>query len=468
MPSRPRSPAKPCEQVGGALNSILARVLALTFGLLILTLGALIIIMQTPVSGRIFDRAISESADSIAELVWLIETSPPEAEGAILSTYASRSRSAWIASGFAGGLASDGKRQALLTGTDAAVAKRLRGRDIRFDLVGALELARRRGSEPGLFYNTASALHIAIALDDGRVLNLWLAPSIFYTEAAYAPYFLLAAVLVVTVLLGFALRWVIMRPIRALEHDAERVGLAETAVPVSETGPLELRRLAQALNRMRLRLDGLVREREQIMVAIAHDIRTGLTKLRLRTDGKEHVTVAEIEPDLVQMERLLSDMMAYARAEQPVAQHELIELRSFIAGLAKKAPQSIDVIQDNASDPFTIAGSRLAIARMAENLLENARAYGNGWIGLCITRDAGGLTIAVEDDGPGIPESQLGRVFEPFFRGEGSRNKKTGGTGLGLGIARAIAHTHGAQIRLSNRAAGGLRAEVAFPAAMSM
>lgn len=449
-------------------NSILARVLGLTFGLLVLVLAALIVVMQTPLSGRVFDRAISESADGITELVWLIETSPTEVEGAIFSTYVSRSRVAWINDGFDAQLAADSARQALLTGTDNAVAERLRDRDIRFDEVGALELARRSGANPDLFYNSSSTLHIAIALEDGRVLNIWLAPSIIYTEPPYGPVFFFALVLVVTALLGFALHWVIMRPIRALEHDAERVGLAETAVPVSETGPLELRRLAKALNRMRLRLDGLIREREQIMVAIAHDIRTGLTKLRLRTDGRDNVPVAEIEPDLVQMERLLSDMMAYARAENPVAEHELIELRSFFVRLAEAAPQSIDIFQDNASDSFTIAGSRLAIARMVENLLENARRYGKGWIGLNIARDAVGLKIAVEDDGPGIPENQLERVFEPFVRGEGSRNKATGGTGLGLGIARAIAHTHGAQIRLSNRAQGGLRAEVVFPAAMSM
>lgn len=165
--------------MGRVFNSILARVLVLTFGLLVLTLAALIVMMQTPVSGRIFDRAITESADGIAELVWLIETSPPEAEGAILSTYASRSRIAWILGGFSRELASDRRRQALLTVADTAVAERLRARDIRFDLVGALELARRRGANPDLFYNTSSALHVAIALEDGRVLNIWLAPSIF-------------------------------------------------------------------------------------------------------------------------------------------------------------------------------------------------------------------------------------------------------------------------------------------------
>lgn len=454
--------------MGGMFNSILARVLVLTFGLLVLTLAVLVGIMQTPISGRIFDRAITESTDGITKLVWLIETSPPEAEGAILSTYASRSRIAWIADKFSKDLAIDRRRQALLTGADTAVAERLRKREMRFDLVGALELARRRNANSALFYNSSSTLHIAIGLGDGRVLNIWLAPSIFYTEAPYALYFLLALVLVVTVLLGFALHRVIMRPILALEHGAENVGLAETAVPILETGPRELRRLAAALNRMRLRLDGLVREREQIMVAIAHDIRTGLTKLRLRTDGRDDVPVAEIEPDLAQMERLLSDMMAYARAENPVAEHELIELRSFVTTLAEVSPQTIHVAQDEASDQFVIAGSRLAISRMFENLFENARRYGGGWIGLCIERDSAGVTVAVEDNGPGLPENQLDRVFEPFFRGEVSRNKATGGTGLGLGIARAIAHTHGAQIRLSNRAQGGLRAEVTFPTAMGM
>ncbi|MFU7527380.1 ATP-binding protein [Qipengyuania sp. ASV99] len=449
-------------------NSILARVLALTFGLLVLTLAALILIMQTPLSGRVFDRAISDSADGITELVWLIETSPTEVEGAILSTYASRSRVAWIDDSFDAALAADGARQTLLIGIDSAVAERLRERDIRFGEFGALELARMRGANPDLFYNSSSTLHIAIALEDRRVLNIWLSPSIIYTERPYGLIFLVALLLVVTGVLGFALHYVIMRPIRALELDAERVGLAETAVPVSETGPLELRRLAHALNRMRLRLDGLIREREQIMVAIAHDIRTGLTKLRLRTDGRDTIPVAEIESDLAQMEHLLSDMMAYARAESPVVEHELIELRAFLAKLAEAAPQHVDVIQDNPLDPFTIAGSRLAISRMFENLLANARAYGKGWVGLRLERDAEGLRIAVEDNGPGIPEAQLDRVFEPFFRGEGSRNRATGGTGLGLGIARAIAHTHGAQIRLSNRAAGGLRAEVVFPAAMGM
>ncbi len=449
-------------------NSILARVLAMTFGLLVLAIAGLFVIMQTPISGRIFDRAITESAGSIAELVLLIETSPKEAEGAILSTYASRSRIAWIIHVFPKDLAFDRNRQALLTGADTAVAKRLRGRDIRFDVVGAFELAGRSGADQKLFSKPSSALHIGIALKDSRVLIIWLVPSLFFTDPVYGPYLLLALILVLTALLGFSLYWVIMRPVRALERDAERVGLAETAVPVSEEGPRELRRLSQALNRMRLRLGSLIREREQLMIAIAHDIRTGLTKLRLRTDGKDYVSIAEIEPDLIQMERLLSDMMAYARAETPVAQHELIELCAFFAALAEAAPQSIDVTRDNASDPFTIAGSRLALTRMMENLLENARRYGNGWVGLSIVRETSGLTIAVEDDGPGLPENQLDRVFEPFFRGEGSRNKATGGTGLGLGIARAIAHTHGAGIRLFNRTQGGLRAEVVFPAAVSM
>lgn len=120
-----------------------------------------------------------------------------------------------------------------------------------------------------------------------------------------------------------------------------------------------------------------------------------------------------------------------------------------MAELAEGAPQPIEYDQANAEDPFTIAGSHLALTRMFENLFENARRYGDGWVGVSLHRDAAGLRIALEDNGRGLPETELERVIAPFVRGEASRNKTTGGTGLGLGSARAIAQTHGAEIRLS-------------------
>ena len=166
------------------------------------------------------------------------------------------------------------------------------------------------------------------------------------------------------------------------------------------------------------------------------------------------------------MERLLSDMMAYARAENPVAEHELIDLCRFAAGLAQAAPYPVAIAHDGAPESFTIAGNRTALSRLFENLLENARRYGGGSITLRLSRVAHGLAIAIEDEGPGLSPHELKHAFEPFFRGESSRNRGTGGTGLGLGIACAIAHTHGARIDLSNRAGGGLCARLVFPDAL--
>jgi signal transduction histidine kinase len=392
----------------------------------------------------------------------LLETSAPEAEDAVLSIYASRSRAARITPGFATDLRADGERRDLLVQDDSAVTERLRNRDIRFRTLGLFELRALLKSEPLRPYYAASALYMAIGLKDGRVLNLWLAPSIFYTDGPYGFALLTAVIAIVTIVLGLALHWVVMRPIRALEHDAEIVGLAETAVPVSETGPRELRRLSRALNRMRFRLAGLVREREQIMVAIAHDIRTGLTRLRLRMDAHDMLSPRIIEPDIAQMEHLLADMMAYARAETPGNALELIELCELVSGLVEAAPYGI-LLDRNETDRFFVAGNAVALTRLFDNLFENARRYGAGHVEVRIAKASDGLVVDVLDDGPGIPVEEMERIFEPFVRGESSRNRETGGTGLGLAIARAIAQTHGAAITLTNRPAGGLCARTFFP-----
>lgn len=454
------------ERLTGALSSIFARIMAITFVLLLVSVGLLTALLQTPLSERLFNRAIAESAQGVGELVWLLETSPPEAEDAVLSIYASRSRAARITPGFDADMPRDAARRQVLVRDDNAVIERLRGRDIRFQTLGLFDLRALLRREPLQPYYAASALHMAIALEDGRVLNLWLAPSIFYTDGPYAAVFLIAVIAVVTLLLGLAIYWVIMRPIRALERDAEIVGLAATAIPVSETGPRELRRLSRALNRMRSRLAGLVREREQIMVAIAHDIRTGLTKLRLRMDTSDRLTPQELEPDIAQMEHLLADMMAYARAENQVTGPELVEIGGLVSRLARAAPYPVQLEHDSATE-FHLAGNPLALTRLFENLLENARRYGSGVIAIRIETADDGLTIDILDDGPGIPAHEMERIFDPFVRGESSRSRETGGTGLGLAIARAIAHAHGAEITLSNRAKGGLCARTFFARALA-
>ncbi|MBY0448431.1 MAG: hypothetical protein K2P95_07050 [Hyphomonadaceae bacterium] len=408
---------------------------------------------------------MADNSDSIAELVWLMEHSPREIEPFILSAYHGGFRVAAIDSGFAEGLEQRPRMRGLLVRGDSDVASRLEDRDIRFQTLGALQLQTRLRQYGAGRMRAATALHVAIGLSDGRVLNVWLAPAL---TLGRQPILLAAAGLVVLLFalaLGLASAAVTLRPIHLLEQDAARVELGEAGAAVSETGPAELRRVSAALNRMRARLTALIREREQMVAAIAHDVRTGLTRIRLRMDERGAVSAEEIESDVAQMEALISDMLAYARAEMPSGLQELIRLDSFVADASKAAPHPVDFRPSGLED-FVIVGDPVALRRLLENLIENGRRYGGGAIAVRVIANEGGREVRIEDNGPGLPEDQLESVFEPFYRGEASRNRATGGTGLGLGIARAIARAHGATLKLANRPEGGLAAILHFPASL--
>ncbi|MEO1731374.1 MAG: ATP-binding protein [Pseudomonadota bacterium] len=446
-----------------AFNSILVRVFALAAGTILLLIAATAVVFQTPLSDRFFDQSLQANARPMAQLVWLLETSSRTAEPAILSTYNGGSQIADITPDFMFEPDEDRDAKGILVNSAGEGYADFSERDIRSKVLRFSDLNPVLPNGQSAPYTAASALQVSIRLKDDRVLNVWLAPSGLITGRQNAFGFFFGSLAFCTLMVSLGVYLLIMRPVRLLERDAELVGLAETSVPITETGPRELRRLVAALNRMRSRLSGMIREREQIMVAIAHDIRTGLTKLRLRIENQSDVQDPNIERDLGQMESLISDMLAYARAESPVIEHELIELRGFLLGLAQAAPFDVEVWQDNPQDDFAIAGSKIGMTRLFENLLENARRYGGGWVGLKIQRTSQDLAIAIEDNGPGIAPEELEYVFDPFYRAERSRNRATGGTGLGLGIARAIAHSHGAQISLTNRSEGGLKTTVTFP-----
>lgn len=443
-------------------SSLVVQVTALTLAALLFVLITLIVVAQTPLAQWIFPRALSENAGSIAELVWLVESSPEELHPFILTAYQSGGRFTAISAEFADGLTARPAMAGSLSNAESEVAARLLGRDIRFQSLGAIGLQRRLAQQNLDRMSRASALHIAIELKDERVLNVWLAPTISLARGSVALIVLIGIVALFAIALGLAIASVMLRPIRRLEQDAENVELGAFGGAVTETGPLEMRRLTAALNRLRDRLSGLIREREQIIAAIAHDVRTGLTRIRLRMDAQDQIAADEIEGDLSQMEALISDMLAYARAESPIGQQELLGLKDFVETLATDFPHKIKLLGAPADD-FVIAGDPVALRRLFENLIENARRYGGGEITVRFAPTADGLEICIDDNGDGLPEDQLESLFEPFQRGEASRNRATGGTGLGLGIARAIARAHGASLRLENRVYGGLSAIVHFP-----
>lgn len=463
-------------------GSIVAQVTALTFGALVLWFVLVIAIAQTPLIGWIFPKALSDNARSIGELVWLVESFPEESEYFILSAYRGSSRTAWVSEGFPPGARANPAIRAHLKDLSTDATARLADRDIRFKQLKLWELRRQAGlsdetttaavsttpREDLTTVRAAAALQIAIQLRDGRVLNVRLAPSVHLAERPVVFAAIVVFALVFAVVFSMALASVTLRPIRSLERDAERVGLAEIGSGVSETGPAELRRLTQAFNRMRARLASLIQEREQMVAAIAHDIRTGLTRVRLRIDAKGSVSPDDLESDLSQMEALITDMLAYARAESPSGPRELINLASFVDDVLNAAPTPIDYTPrcEGAGGDFVIAGDPVGLRRLLDNLMENARRYGGGDVGVVVVQDAAGLELRVEDNGPGLPEAMLEAVFEPFLRAEGSRSRDSGGSGLGLSIARAIARAHGASLHLENRPQGGLAAVIRFPSAV--
>lgn len=443
-------------------SSIVVKVTALTVAAFMIMLAGLMLLTQTPIVHALFPRTLADNAGSIAELVWLLDTSPEELQPFILSAYQGGYRAAAISDEFSEGLRPRADMKTTLANAESDVSRRLQDRDVRFQTLSALPLQARLKETQDVSLQVLAAIQVAVELDDGRVLDVWLAPAVTLRRqpTRFLVFGLMLALFAAA--LGFAVAAVTLRPIRRLEQDAARVELGDDGATIAETGPIELQRISAALNRMRSRLSGLIREREQMVAAIAHDVRTGLTRIRLRMDDRGEVSADEIEGDVAMMETLISDMLVYARAESPSGPQELVRLAEFVGKVAAATPVPVSLSLPEGDD-FMIVGDPIALRRLFENLIENSRRYGGGDITIRVTSQEGGRQVRIEDDGPGLPEDQIEAVFEPFRRGESSRNRSTGGIGLGLGIARAIARTHGATLRVENRLEGGLAAVVDFP-----
>ncbi|MEL6364244.1 MAG: ATP-binding protein [Pseudomonadota bacterium] len=446
------------------LGSMFAQVTALVLGACTAALMTLVLFAQTPAVFELLPMGLADNADSIAELVWLVEQVPEDIEPYVLAVYEGGGRTATIRSDFddARFVPSARLRRILNQGESDAIS-RLADRDIRFRRIGLRELRSARSDDGSAAPVAASMFQISIELNDGRVLEIRMRPATFFAERSFFLLIAIVCVVAVAAAVGLALAAIAFRPLQRLEREAEAIGGVDAPARLSESGPTEIRRVAAAINRMRSRLGELTREREHMASAVAHDIRTGITRIRLRSSAAETIDAASIESDLAQMERLTSDMLAYARAEEPSAPREIINLREFVADIAADCPMCKDPAQLLSTRQFQIVGDPVALRRLFHNLLENARRYAGGVASIRMERADGGLIVSVEDDGPGMPEDELENAFQPFQRGETSRSKDTGGTGLGLGIARSIARAHGANLTLRNRPGGGLSACVVFP-----
>lgn len=308
-------------------------------------------------------------------------------------------------------------------------------------------------------------LRISVPLDDGGWLNV---VARFPRTDVQAPPAILGATLVSLVLILAAL-WLGLRrittPLRQLADAADRVDLDGTLPAMPTDGPREVRALSDALERMNARLAGMAADRTRMLAALGHDLRSPITALRVRA---EMVDDAETRDRMVatldEMQDMVESTLAYARGvstDQPMEDADIAALLRDLAGELSETGPAIAF----AASPPVIARVRLTPMRRAlRNVLENAQRYGGG--AQMTLRDAGGtVEIMIDDSGPGIPDADLDRVFDPFTRLEGSRSRDTGGIGLGLPIARAILRAHGGDVWLADRAGGGLRATITLPLA---
>ncbi|MBI5137119.1 MAG: HAMP domain-containing protein [Nitrospirae bacterium] len=255
----------------------------------------------------------------------------------------------------------------------------------------------------------------------------------------------------------------VTRPLTMLATAADKLGRDIHRPPLAETGPAEVRRAAAAFNTMQQRIGRYLRDREQMLAAVSHDLKTPITRLRLRAElAGDPAFQDKVRQDLDEMEAMVNATLDFMRgaggAGEPLRAVNVTALAESIQEDQEELGHAVTVSGQAAPYPARV----VALKRCLNNLVENAIRYG-GAARVHIADDGHALTIRVADDGPGIPEERLEQVFEPFVRLETSRNRATGGTGLGLAIARTIARAHGGDLILRNRPRGGLDAILTLP-----
>ncbi|HEY9581005.1 MAG TPA: ATP-binding protein [Rhizorhapis sp.] len=277
---------------------------------------------------------------------------------------------------------------------------------------------------------------------------------------------LIAQTLVLYVIVLLPLLFVgrrIARPLSDLTRSAEQFAIAGAAQPVEERGPGDVRRLITAFNAMRARLLAMLDEKDRMLGAIGHDLRTPLASLRVRTESVEDEGErARMSETILEMNRILDDILSLARMGRSMEAVQKVDLAALADAVVEDFVElggDVDMVESGR----VVASVRPQLMKRAlRNLIENSLKYGER-AHVELVRDGPELRIEVRDEGPGMPEDRMAEMMEPFTRMEGSRSRDTGGAGLGLALVRAIMAEHGGELRLANRPEGGLRASLVLP-----
>jgi signal transduction histidine kinase len=433
--------------------------------------------------GHIFSRT--------ASIVRLLAQTPPHLHGQILGTVSTPRLRFWLSDGAAAKGDAEDEREAHLarrlraelpSGTAAVFvdvdeeqdspgggSRRWRLREQREHGFRAHRPWRRldepgpENSQDGPRFPRRLGLAVSVQLPDRQWLNATTTlrtPPLTWAVPSFAAMAVMALALVVIVIVMVRR---ITRPMHRLAAAADRLGRGEAVEPLREEGPGDVRRTTRAFDRMRERLQRFVQDRTRMLAAVSHDLRTPLTALRLRAEFIEDSETRErLLATIDEMTAMVEAALAFAREEAAQEDTRTVDLAALIESVC------VD-FADLGKDVAFAPGERMAYAcrpiglkRAIRNVVENAVRYAGGAT-VAIARTEAAYRVTVEDDGPGIPETDLDRVFEPFMRLEESRNKESGGIGLGLSIVRSIVQSHGGEVTLRNRKEGGLRVTITLP-----
>jgi signal transduction histidine kinase len=334
---------------------------------------------------------------------------------------------------------------------------------IRYDDAGTGRLEDRRvvggdGASPN-----GGTFSVSLRLADGSWLN-FTAP-LAEPEPFWSYRFLLsmAVMIVAVVILSAMVVYHLTAPLRVFARAAHRLGTDVNAAPLDEAGPVEVRRASRAFNEMQGRIRRFVEDRTQMIAAISHDLGTPITRLRLRAEFVENEEQRQkILSDLEEMDRMISSTLTFARDESAQEPRTSVDLAALLGSVCSDLSDAGLPAECERHEALPYSCHPTALRRALTNLIENAAKYG-GRAEVSIVAEGQDVVVRIDDRGPGIPEDQLDSVFRPFHRLESSRSRQTGGTGLGLTVARTIVRAHGGEITLQNRSEGGLRVRVALP-----
>jgi signal transduction histidine kinase len=400
------------------------------------------------------------TADRVGQLVSALEAVPPEVRPR-LAAKLGRGMSAQ----FAGPAAPLQESDAELT--DALVDELGQDRNVTAVAGTRADCATQPGSDAASMNpTTASCQVVSLRLRDGTPLRLVLrAQRDFSWSRPHSSRWLLYAIMfpLCLGLLAYVVARMTTRPLGRLARAATALGADINQPPLPESGPYEVRHAAMAFNAMQARIRRYIEERTALLAAITHDLQTPLTRLRLRLEkvGDENLR-DKLVADLAAMQRMIREGLDLAMSLDSGGTMERVDLDSLLASVCADAADSGQDVTLSGETHVSIRAFPVALQRCLANLIDNAVKYG-GYARVSAGREGNKAVIGVTDGGPGIPEAQLEKVFDPFYRLETSRSRETGGTGLGLTIARNIARQHGGTLTLRNTPSGGLECMLSLP-----